>query len=231
MDCSLGASQPGSAVCPVQLASPSSAAKLLLLEKRLTSGCTPNEAPVGPATMQPVAGDSLGAADAAADMDTDDVLICNEVHPPGQLQQQQQQTTPGSTTNASASVSASASKRRKTCNPKHRPCSADPQQQDSSRATLTVPAAQGSRDAIAARERPLLTSPTAQSSRDATAARDRTPTNRGHASPLADRAGGGPEGPAGSSNPPMSPVAGISGVCVCWHCCSSFKRQRQQQSH
>jgi hypothetical protein len=209
---SLGLPQPGGAVCPLSLASPNSTAKLLLLEKRLTSGVTPHEVPVVPAMVATAAGDSLGAADAAADMDTDDVLICNEVHPTHQLQQQQQQKTPGSNTNASASVTASASKRRKTCNPKHRPSSADQQQQDSSRATLTTPAAQGSRDATAARDRPPLTSPGAQSSRDATAARDRTPTNRGRASPLTDKAGGGPDAPAGSSNPPMSPVAGISGV-------------------
>lgn len=183
---SLGALQPG-ATAPLILASPNSRAKLLLLEKRLTGGDSRTEQPAGANSSMAhatAAGSNSRAADeAAAEMD-EDVQLCAEIHPAQQQQlSAQQQTPPGS-----SATTAPASKRRKTGNPKHRPASSEPQH-DSSRGPHATPGTKGDSAAPAA-------------------ARDKTP-NRARASP--NRAGGGAESGPGGSNPPMSPVAGISG--------------------
>jgi len=180
-DSSLGGSQPTAA--PLIFASPSTKAKLLLLEKRLTGGASESEPPAGP--VMAVVGGSSRAADEATDMD-DDVQLCAEVDPP-QLQPAHQHTPPGAT--GGNGLTVSASKRRKTGNPKHRPASGE-QQQDGSRGAVS--------SAVTAA---------------ASGGRDRTPPGRGRVSPRADRAAGAAETAVGGSNPPMSPVAvGLTGM-------------------
>lgn len=179
-DSSLGGSQPTAA--PLIFASPSTKAKLLLLEKRLTGGASESEPPAG---LMAVVGGSSRAADEANDMD-EDVQLCAEIDPP-QLQPANQHTPPGAT--GGNGLTVSASKRRKTGNPKHRPASGE-QQQDSSRGAVS--------SAVTAA---------------ASGGRDRTPPGRGRVSPRADRAAGAAETAVGSSNPPMSPVAvGFTGM-------------------
>lgn len=141
------------------------------------------------------------AAEAAAGMDEDDVQVCGEVHPPPQ-----QHTLAGSGGAGSAGLPVSASKRRKTGNPKHRPTSADQNQNQQQQHDA------GSRGPTAT----AAAAATAAGSKDPVS-RDRAPTIRARASPRADKAAGGGgadtatvggAGGGGGSNPPMSPVPG-----------------------
>jgi hypothetical protein len=187
---------PFAGTVPLIFTSPSSKAKLLLLDKRLTGGDSQQQqADQTAAGMAQQAGASSGSAqntNDAADLMDEDVQICAELNPG----QQQQQTPPGS------GLSAPASKRRKTGNPKHRPLSAD--QHDNSRGALPGAAAPAGKDA-------------GGSGGPASGQRDRTPTNTARVSPRGDRAGfGGDAAGPGGSNPPMSPVAvGITGARYC----------------
>lgn len=199
--CSSITNTPLAGAAPLNLTSPSSKAKLLLIERRLTGGDSqPQEQhqPDQPVTSMAQQAGGSGGTNEAADLMDEDVQFCAELHPA----HQQQQTPPGSGISA-----APASKRRKTSNPKHRPSSGEPQQHDNSRGALPGPAAPTGKDA----------GPTAAASGGQ---RDRTP-GRARASPRNDRAGAGSDGAGpGGSNPPMSPVsAGITGEQHCTRSC------------